>query len=176
MLFYILMHFSAFQLTSHIERCRGSSPRVWNRLRLLLNCKSFHPNMGTRDCTSSGSCANCLMRFVCRLLFFLWCQPLFFSILFGKVLRSPEGISLVAGQNNVSLYFSVVTCLQAAQEKEELQRLGDELEAKVRKGEKEIIAMENTLKLLAKSNHAFRTSLNPVHPQSKVLCDIVISM
>eukprot|EP00117_Sycon_ciliatum_P011146 scpid23337/ scgid12746/ Coiled-coil domain-containing protein 39 len=61
----------------------------------------------------------------------------------------------------------VTLLIKKAQEKEELQRAGDILDAKLRKGQKEIIAMENTLTLLGQSNQAYRKSLNPFQAGDK---------
>ena len=46
--------------------------------------------------------------------------------------------------------------IKAAQEREELQREGDELDSKIRKAEKEIRALENTLKLMNDRNEDYR--------------------
>ena len=51
---------------------------------------------------------------------------------------------------------------QAAQEKEELQREGDDLDARIRKAEKEIRALENTLKLMNGRNEQYRKSFNRI--------------
>merc|ERR1719247_576671 len=56
--------------------------------------------------------------------------------------------------------------IQAAQKKEELQREGDELDAKIRKCEREIRALENTLKLLTVRNTAYRESFQKADPTS----------
>jgi len=52
--------------------------------------------------------------------------------------------------------------VQAAQEREELQRWGDELGTKIRKGEKEIRQLENVLFKMTGKNHKFRQSLRKV--------------
>ncbi|XP_054436930.1 coiled-coil domain-containing protein 39 [Pteronotus mesoamericanus] len=56
--------------------------------------------------------------------------------------------------------------IKAAQEKEELQREGDSLDAKINKAEKEIYALENTLQVLNSCNNNYRQSFKKVTPSS----------
>lgn len=56
--------------------------------------------------------------------------------------------------------------IKAAQEKEDLQREGDILDANIRKSEKEIRALENTLRLLNSRNDTYRRSQKQVDESS----------
>uniref|UniRef100_G3TBA5 Coiled-coil domain-containing protein 39 n=1 Tax=Loxodonta africana TaxID=9785 RepID=G3TBA5_LOXAF len=56
--------------------------------------------------------------------------------------------------------------IKAAQEKEELQREGDSLDAKINKAEKEIYALENTLQVLNSCNNSYKQSFKKVTPSS----------
>eukprot|EP00039_Didymoeca_costata_P010308 m.138697 g.138697 ORF g.138697 m.138697 type:complete len:982 (-) comp14780_c0_seq5:948-3893(-) len=53
--------------------------------------------------------------------------------------------------------------VQAAHEREELQNRGDELDEKIRKGEKEIRQLERVLQKMANKNSQFRKSISSVH-------------
>ncbi|XP_024419674.2 coiled-coil domain-containing protein 39 isoform X1 [Desmodus rotundus] len=57
--------------------------------------------------------------------------------------------------------------IKAAQEKEELQREGDSLDAKINKAEKEIYALENTLQVLNSCNNNYKQSFKKVTPSSE---------
>nr|KAJ3420255.1 Coiled-coil domain-containing protein 39 [Polyrhizophydium stewartii] len=59
--------------------------------------------------------------------------------------------------------------IKAAQRREELQREGDELDANIRRAEKEIKALENTLKLMNDRNEAYRLNLYKAELDSKDL-------
>ncbi|POI33462.1 hypothetical protein CIB84_002785 [Bambusicola thoracicus] len=56
---------------------------------------------------------------------------------------------------------------QAAQEKEALQREGDDLDAKISKAENEIVALENTLQILNNCNSNYRNSFKEVTETSE---------
>ncbi|XP_073929788.1 coiled-coil domain-containing protein 39 isoform X2 [Castor canadensis] len=56
--------------------------------------------------------------------------------------------------------------IKAAQEKEELQREGDSLDARINKAEKEICALENTLQVLKSCNNNYKQSFKKVTPSS----------
>uniref|UniRef100_A0A8C3YMS9 Coiled-coil domain-containing protein 39 n=1 Tax=Catagonus wagneri TaxID=51154 RepID=A0A8C3YMS9_9CETA len=56
--------------------------------------------------------------------------------------------------------------IKAAQEKEELQREGDSLDAKINKAEKEIYALRNTLQVLNSCNNNYKQSFKKVTPSS----------
>ena len=61
--------------------------------------------------------------------------------------------------------------IKAAQEREELQREGDNLDAKIRKAEKEIRALENTLGLISDRNESFRKCLLRADDKSELACE-----
>ena len=65
---------------------------------------------------------------------------------------------------------------QAAQEREELQRTGDDLDAKIRKAEKEIRALENTLRLMNDRNETYRKGLNKVESSGRLIYTIVLEV
>ncbi|KAM9225846.1 coiled-coil domain-containing protein 39 [Dugong dugon] len=56
--------------------------------------------------------------------------------------------------------------IKAAQEKEELQREGDSLDAKINKAEKEIHALGNTLQVLNSCNNSYKQCFKKVTPSS----------
>ena len=57
--------------------------------------------------------------------------------------------------------------IKNAQEKFLLQQEGDELDIKIKTAEKEILAMENTLKVVNLTNAAFKQSLSAVEEEGK---------
>jgi chromosome segregation ATPase len=67
------------------------------------------------------------------------------------------------GQPLSVTYFKI----KNAQEKFLLQQEGDELDTKIKKAEKEILAMENTLKVVNLTNAAFKQSLGAVEDEGK---------
>lgn len=54
------------------------------------------------------------------------------------------------------------TCIQDAQEKFALQQEGDRLDATVRRAQRDIASLENTLKVMHASNKAYKRSLENV--------------
>lgn len=65
-------------------------------------------------------------------------------------------------------YQNFVLLHQIAQEKIILQQEGDVLDAKIKKAEKEIEAMENTLKVVNTSNETYRKSLTMIDKEGKL--------
>ncbi|XP_074446493.1 coiled-coil domain-containing protein 39 isoform X2 [Larus michahellis] len=74
------------------------------------------------------------------------------------VMMPPEG------EEEKTLTYYVI---KAAQEKEALQREGDDLDAKICKAEKEIVALENTLCVLNNCNSNYRNSFKEVTETSE---------
>ncbi|XP_069881929.1 coiled-coil domain-containing protein 39 [Dipodomys merriami] len=77
--------------------------------------------------------------------------------IFTIVMLPPEG----EGEKTQAYYV-----IKAAQEKEELQREGDSLDAQINKAEKEIYALENTLQVLTNCNDHYKQSFKKVTPTS----------
>uniref|UniRef100_A0A5F9CLL1 Coiled-coil domain-containing protein 39 n=1 Tax=Oryctolagus cuniculus TaxID=9986 RepID=A0A5F9CLL1_RABIT len=73
------------------------------------------------------------------------------------VMMPPEG-----EEEKTQAYYVI----KAAQQKEELQREGDNLDAKINKAEKEIFALENTLQVLKNCNNNYKQSFKKVTPSS----------
>merc|ERR1719316_1257754 len=61
--------------------------------------------------------------------------------------------------------------LQAAQQKEEMQRSGDELDSKIRKAEREIRALENTLAHLLTRNQKYKENFKKVDKRAEQQLD-----
>ncbi|NXX94155.1 CCD39 protein, partial [Centropus bengalensis] len=68
------------------------------------------------------------------------------------------------GEEDRTLTYYII---KAAQEKEELQREGDNLDAKICKAEKEIVALENTVCILNNCNSNYRNSFKEVPETSQ---------
>jgi len=77
-----------------------------------------------------------------------------FEVTKGRV----QGAGGDDGEEKSQAYFVI----KAAQEREELQREGDGLDAEIAKAEKEVRALENTLQKLLGKNAAYRTSFRRV--------------
>ncbi|KAJ1334667.1 hypothetical protein BSLG_007822 [Batrachochytrium salamandrivorans] len=89
----------------------------------------------------------------------------------GKVERLKKHFEIIMtqfspeeGQEDHSQAYYVI---RAAQQREELQREGDELDANIRRAEKEIRALENTLKLMNDRNESYRMNLYRAELDSK---------
>ncbi|XP_073215397.1 coiled-coil domain-containing protein 39 isoform X2 [Lepidochelys kempii] len=74
------------------------------------------------------------------------------------VMMPPEG-----EEEKTQTYYVI----KAAQEKEDLQREGDDLDAKIRKAEKEVIALQNTMHVLNNCNSNYRNSFKTVTETSE---------
>ncbi|XP_058043487.1 coiled-coil domain-containing protein 39 [Ahaetulla prasina] len=74
------------------------------------------------------------------------------------VMMPPEG-----EEEKTQAYYVI----KAAQEKEDLQREGDTLDAKIQKAERECIALENTLHVLNNCNSQYRNSFKQVVEKSE---------
>lgn len=76
----------------------------------------------------------------------------------------PEG---TPPEENTQAYYVI----KAAQEKEELQREGDNLNDRIKKAERELRALENTLKVVNSKNDNIKHSLSRVGDQSDALLE-----
>lgn len=56
-----------------------------------------------------------------------------------------------------------------AQERHELQEIGDDLDMKISKAENEIPAMENTLRVISAGNECYKKNLDSIDNNSKFL-------
>jgi coiled-coil domain-containing protein 39 len=80
-----------------------------------------------------------------------------FEVLVNKVKRHGMDGDENGGEHSQAYYV-----VKAAQEREEMQRRGDELDASIRKSEKEVVALEATLRQLTAQNDSFRVANRPV--------------
>jgi len=80
------------------------------------------------------------------------------SLIFKKKHKGSTGDIESVNEHSQAYYI-----IKAAQEREELQRKGDELNAKIKKSEKELKALDNTINHLKSRNSKYRDSfLNKV--------------
>ena len=82
------------------------------------------------------------------------------------------GVNVVNIDIRLSITF-LMFLFQSAQEKYELQQEGDELDARIRKTEKEIQAMENTLKLINATNENYKRNLFAVDEECKTVIQLM---
>ncbi|KAK3929103.1 Coiled-coil domain-containing protein 39 [Frankliniella fusca] len=81
----------------------------------------------------------------------------------GQLQNRHDIITSVIGKDEFGDFISpAMLKLKVAQEKVLLQQEGDVLDAKIKKAEKEIVAMENTLKVVNTSNDTYRKSLTMI--------------
>ncbi|RZF34454.1 hypothetical protein LSTR_LSTR013024 [Laodelphax striatellus] len=79
--------------------------------------------------------------------------------------------AILEEKSDVKHIIDHLTSRLLAQERTELQEKGDILDAKISSTEKEILAMENTLKLMNSTNHCYKQNLDSIDANSPEMAD-----
>lgn len=132
-------------------------------------------HLNLKNCIDQNKHNNILENLDCRIKFFFNSRH---SLVTSQLGTAEDGTNLTVTQLKIRVIFIcflenniIVVCykhksnqtfIQDAQEKFILQQEGDRLDATVRRAQRDIASLENTLKVLHASNKAYKRSLENV--------------